>query len=166
MRSSPPAAFVREYLSRQLKIAKTRPIFIGEFNLNRPPSDLEQFVTAIRALGYAGVWPWSLRNRPNETGTEAIDTDPQFNELKLYSDSVKSLDASPGDWLYSQMTQTLLPQIDGRISRLQLKRSEEDPPQSEFLSHEAGFELNWDRTLKQWLGDEKKLRQALGRPIQ
>jgi hypothetical protein len=159
----PPAAFVRGYLSERLKINKPRPIFIGEFNLNRPPgSDLGWFVKTSETLGYAGVWPWSLRNRPNETGNQATDVDPQFTELRAYADSVRSPNKNGRAWVVSQLKQVLLPEIDRRIARLQDKPDPENP----YLRREASFQLDWDQTLKQQLEDEHAIGSALDRPLQ
>jgi hypothetical protein len=159
----PPAAFVRDYLSQRLKITKVRPIYIGEFNLNRPPgSDLGWFVKTAETLGYAGVWPWSLRNRPNEAGNQATDIDPQFTELHAYADSVRSPNKNGRDWIVSQLRQVLLPEIDRRIARLQNKPD----PENDFLRRESSFQLDWDQALQQKLQDEQAIRSALDRPLQ
>ena len=142
----PPAAFVRDYIREHFKIADARPIFIGEFNLNYPPSlDLDRFVRTARAFGYAGVWPWSLRDRVNESGTQATETEPQFAQIGAYARSVQSAPGLPGDWASS-----LLPTVEQRISQLQ--------GQPEHHRAEAVNNLEWaERSRAELARAEQKL---------
>jgi len=56
--------------------------------------DLDRFVLTCREFGYSGVWPWSIRNRLNPTGSMGTDTDPQFPLLDTYGKSM--LAVKPG----------------------------------------------------------------------
>lgn len=89
-----PALFIQEYVrSRFQGVGRPRPIFIGEFNLNFPPGlDLDQFVLACREFGYAGAWPWSLRNSLNHTGSAGTDSEPQFELVRAYATSVLAIE--------------------------------------------------------------------------
>jgi hypothetical protein len=122
----PPAPFVQEYLRGRLNGAgHPRPIFIGEFNWNFPPGlDLYRFVLACREFGYAGMWPWSLRNRLNETGSAGSDTDPQFTLLDSYATSIKAIRGHQADkpnrkavrqWAVTELQTLLEPEVQRRV---------------------------------------------------
>ena len=125
----PPAAFVRDYLrSRFNGIARSKPIFIGEFNWNFPPGmDLDRFVLTCRELGYSGVWPWSLQNRLNPTGSTGTDTDPQFPLLATYGKSMLAVKQASTDmpdrkrvrkWAITELQTQLLPEVERRVEAL------------------------------------------------
>jgi hypothetical protein len=40
--------------------AGDKPVYIGEFDKNRPPVPYDEFIAWSRNQGYAGVWPWSF----------------------------------------------------------------------------------------------------------
>lgn len=123
----PPAAFVRDYLRRRFNgVARLKPIFIGEFNWNFPPGMvLDRFVLTCREFGYAGVWPWSLRNRLNPTGSAGTDTDPQFPLLGTYGKSMLAVkQGSTSDrkgvqkWAITELQTQLLPEVKRRVEAL------------------------------------------------
>lgn len=123
----PPAAFVRDYLRRRSNgVARSKPIFIGEFNWNFPPGmDLDRFVFTCREFGYAGVWPWSLRNRLNPAGSAGTDTDPQFSLLSTYGKSMLAVkQGSTSDrkevqkWAMTELQTQLLPEVKRRVEAL------------------------------------------------
>jgi hypothetical protein len=122
----PPVSFVQEYLRGRLNGAgHPRPIFIGEFNWNFPPGlDLNRFVLVCREFGYAGMWPWSLRNRLNETGSAGSDTDPQFTLLDSYATSIKAIRRRQADnpsrhavreWAVTKLKTLLEAQVQRRV---------------------------------------------------
>jgi hypothetical protein len=128
----PPVAFIRNYLTNATKgTAGTKPIYIGEFNLNSPPGlDVSRFVRTAKAFGYAGVWPWSLRNRPEASGRGGVDIEPQFTAVSAYAKSVTSLNAKEDptdkqqparDWALSQLRLNLLPEVEQRVAALHEK---------------------------------------------
>ena len=165
----PPAAFVEDYIRKRLPAARRRPIFIGEFNLSFPAgSDLDRFVRTARAFGYAGVWPWSLRNRANEAGTSAIEVEPQFTEAGSYARSMRGAarDDKIRDWAMNQLRLSLLPSVEQRISRL-ARKSEYHKADAEtdlaWTRRETSLELDWLQTLKQELGKDRALNRALSR---
>ncbi len=122
----PPVAF----------IDLRRPIFIGEFNLNYPPGlDLDRFIRATRALGYAGAWPWSLRNRVDENGTQATETEPQFEGIGAYARSMREPKGPLDPWAKSQLQQVLLPEVKQRLSLL--------AGQPEHHRTEAQINIDW-----------------------
>ena len=125
----PPAAFVRDYLRKRFNgVTRSKPIFICEFNLNFPPGmDLDRFVLTCREFGYSGVWPWSIRNRLNPTGSMGTDTDPQFPLLDTYGKSM--LAVKPGSaeipdrktvrkWAITELQTQLLPEVKRRAEAL------------------------------------------------
>jgi len=125
----PPAAFVRDYLRKRFSgVARSKPIFIGEFNLNFPPGmDLERFVLTCRQLGYSGVWPWSIRNRLNPMGSMGTDTDPQFPLLDTYGKSMLAVKPSSAEipdrktvrkWAITELQTQLLPEVKRRAEAL------------------------------------------------
>jgi hypothetical protein len=125
----PPAAFVRDYLRGRFNgVARSKPIFIGEFNWNFPPGmDLDRFVLTCREFGYSGVWPWSLRNRLNPTGSTGTDTDPQFPLLDKYGKNMLALKQGSTDmpdrkkvrqWAITELQTHLLPEVKRRVEAL------------------------------------------------
>jgi hypothetical protein len=160
----PPAKMIRASLRDRFGSAVAeRPIFIGEFDLSSPPgSDIDKFLRATRALGYAGAWPWSLRNDIHKVGEEA-DINAQFIEVDKYAHSVLSLKTSGKlrghsntremrQWVLTQMNSKLLPDIDRRIIQLH-----EQPVQ-----HQKETEINqeWaDRTQHQLDADRQNLEK-------
>lgn len=164
----PPAAFIEDYIRKRLRRARPRPIFIGEFNLNFPPgSNLDRFVRTARDFGYAGVWPWSLRNRADASGTAAIEVEPQFTETGSYARSIGTAagdDRTLQDWATNQLRLSLLPSVEQRISRLARKseyRQAKAEANLEWVRRENKLELDWLQALKQELGDEQALQRAL-----
>jgi hypothetical protein len=89
----PPASYVRTFLHDELgRNADRKPIFVGEYNLDFPPSlSTRHFLAISKAFGYSGIWPWSLHNRVNESGNGGIDVNPQFAELESYLSAFPSL---------------------------------------------------------------------------
>jgi len=125
----PPAAFVRDYLRKRFSgVTRSKPIFIGEFNLNFPPGmDLDRFVLTCREFGYSGVWPWSIRNRLNPTGSMGTDTDPQFPLLDTYGKSMLALKPGSAEipdrktvrkWAITELQTQLLPEVKRRAEAL------------------------------------------------
>ncbi len=138
----PPAAVIKEYLRNHSGVTRARPIFIGEFNLSSPPGlSLDQFVQASADLGYAGVWPWSLRDRINESGTDTTETEPQFAEVLSYAQSVRtrkhSHDGAEMPW----------PEIEQRIEALQ--------GEPEYHAQEAKTNMEWASRCQAELADKK-----------
>jgi hypothetical protein len=125
----PPAAFVRDYLRRRFNgVARSKPIFIGEFNLNFPPGmDLDRFVLTCREFGFSGVWPWSLQNRLNPAGSTGTDTDPQFPLLGTYTQSMLAVKQGSTDmpdrkkvqkWAITELQAQMLPEVKRRVKAL------------------------------------------------
>lgn len=123
----PPAAIVRDYLHKRFNgAAQSKPIFIGEFNWNYPPGmDLDRFVLTCKEFGYAGVWPWSLRNQLNSTGSVGRDTDPQFPLLATYAKSMLAVKQGSTSnrkgvqkWAVTDLQAQLLPEVKRRVEAL------------------------------------------------
>jgi hypothetical protein len=125
----PPAAFIQDYLWNRFKgAARPKPIFIGEFNLNFPPGlELDRFVLACREFGYAGVWPWSLRNHLDQTATTGTDAAPQFSLAGAYdTDIQRARQATTNEadrkrareWAITEVRTGLLPQVQRRAAML------------------------------------------------
>jgi hypothetical protein len=89
----PPASYVRTFLHDELgRNADRKAIFVGEYNLDFPPSlNTRHFLAVAKAFGYSGIWPWSLYNRVDESGNRGIDVNPQFAELESYLSVFPSL---------------------------------------------------------------------------
>jgi hypothetical protein len=91
------AELVQKYLSMRLfrdpNKPYPKPIFFGEFDLDRPVKgkcdpingecDLNKFAVAVRGLGYAGAWPYSLHNDTH--------TDLQTDQFDLVTEYVASM---------------------------------------------------------------------------
>jgi hypothetical protein len=124
----PPAPFVRNYLTKANRSAGSKPIFVGEFNLNSPPGlDVDRFIRTARAFGYAGAWPWSLRNRLDPVSRAGMDIEPQFAAVGAYGKSIQSLNGPEDstdkqgrvrDWSISQLRLNLLPEVERRVTDL------------------------------------------------
>jgi len=80
-----------------------------------------------KAFGYAGVWPWSLQNRPDGSGKAGVNAEPQFDAVGEYAKTVISATTKedPGgkqqssrDWAISQLRLNLLPEVEKRITAL------------------------------------------------
>ncbi len=141
----PPAAIVREYLRNHRNFTKSKPIFIGEFNLSSPPGlSLDQFVKTSANLGYAGVWPWSLRDRINESGTGTEEIEPQFDEIHSYVLSMPAPQNSPNDTMIST------DYIEGRIKALR--------GEPEFHDAELKTNLEWASRCRAELADKNAKR--------
>jgi hypothetical protein len=89
--------------------------------------DLDRFVRTCREFGYASVWPWSLRNRLNPTGSTGTDTDPQFPLLGTYGKSFQAVKQGSTDMpdrkrvregAITEMQTHLLPEVKRRVEAL------------------------------------------------
>ncbi len=68
----------------------SKPVYIGEFRYSRPPlEDKRRLAKWIRALGYAGLWPWSLAELGPSAEREAGSFAAFVNEAKSATDWVE-----------------------------------------------------------------------------
>ncbi len=80
------------------------PVYVGEFNvtdsaLGRISADMKTAVTSTRALGYAGAWPWGLKDiaqirefvaAQSVSVTKVIGQGPPARQIELWGSEIKT----------------------------------------------------------------------------
>jgi hypothetical protein len=133
----PPVSHIRNLLSQE----NDKPIYIGEFDIKKPPVITNEFVTWSQRLGYAGLWPW---NPNNDQGSDRGPVLLSYEEWKIICDSINTRGRSARqlqvdfekrhtvgfdslnetlpqeiDWWNRHWAMTVIPEVNRNLSRWQ-----------------------------------------------
>jgi hypothetical protein len=166
-----PATWIQKYLHEQAGASKPkRPIFIGEFPLRLPPGgNLDRFLQACRAFGYAGAWPWSLRTNSRESDGRATNLNEQFDEAAAYARSVRSLQNAARhdsldtkkmrEWALSELRSELA-DVQQRVAALQGEPGRQQAEAETNKEWEARARREIDGTIETLNSDRKQQQRA------
>lgn len=160
----PPVSHIRNLLPEE----NDKPIYIGEFDIKKPPVTTNEFVTWSQRLGYAGLWPWN----PNANqGGDQGSVLPPYEEWKSICDSINTRGHSARqlqedfekrhtagfdslnetlpqeiDWWNQHWIMTVIPVVNRNISRWQAETLFLEDQYEENRRWESG-KIKWQNIL-------------------
>ena len=159
----PPVPYIQSLAGK----AGNKPIYIGEYDIKKPPVPIKELVTWSVRLGYAGIWPWSLNAPKDGSEAPAYDEAQEMSEAitatrgdarrlreefqqrhQLTADSTNAGLSNDMKWWCQHWSEKVIPQITQTINQAQ----------ADIVIHEREYLVNRVDFKEKTLGEFDKLR--------
>jgi len=146
-----------------------KPIYVGEFDIATPPIPIKELTTWSQRLGFAGLWPWSLKDntslpryREAKLLSELVNAaiqDNDFLRVKFEREGLSNANELAAnthqdlDWWKQHWLTAVIPEVNKDISKRR----------SEIVLHEKEYEVNqdWEKRTNSVLTDlDSQTQQA------